>query len=271
MIRYFFISWLLFLGALLWGIQQGLKEFPSNDQIRSCLITKMYKVSLCPTEKSYSPLSQISPVLQKAIILSEDSLFWDHQGFDWKSIEENFKEGLKTGKFKRGGSTISQQLAKNMYLTQERTFLRKAKEAIITMKIEKALSKKEILERYLNVVEFGKDIYGIQAAASFYFDKKPKDLDLAESAFLAMLLPNPKKYSQSFRKRQLTPFARNRMEQIIENMFNFKRVEESEYLFALQKLDSFFEGSAAESSELPHEPADNSPEGDTEAEDDLFL
>ncbi len=159
--------------------------------------------------KNYVPLRQISQYLQKTIILTEDSNFWNHKGFDWESIEKNARDGLASGVFKRGGSTISQQLAKNLFLSKDRTFIRKGLEAVITDRIEHTLTKKEILERYLNVVEFGKNIYGVKAAAKYYFQKSPAELSVVESAFLAMVLPNPIKYSQSYYRKELTPFAKS--------------------------------------------------------------
>ncbi|WII70567.1 monofunctional biosynthetic peptidoglycan transglycosylase [Bdellovibrio sp. 22V] len=218
-----------------------LTWLPSQKDIKGCLVTKMYQVHLCPTSKDYVPLRQISPYLQKTIILTEDSNFWNHKGFDWDAIEKNAREGWETGVFKRGGSTITQQLAKNMFLTKDRTFIRKGLEAIITDRIENTLTKKEILERYLNVVEFGKDIYGIKAAAKYYFKKSPADLDVVESAFLAMVLPNPVKYSKSYYRKELTPFAAKRMSRIVEDMYRYHRISEDEYITASSQVSYFFQ------------------------------
>ncbi|MGZ3770651.1 MAG: transglycosylase domain-containing protein [Bdellovibrio sp.] len=213
---------------------------PTKDAIKGCLVTTMYKVELCPTSSNYVPLAKISSYLQKTIILTEDSSFFTHHGFDWESIEKNAKEGWETGIFKRGGSTITQQLAKNMFLSQERTFLRKGLEALITDRIENTLTKKEILERYLNVVEFGKNIYGVKAAAKFYFHKKPDQLDIVESAFLAMVLPNPVKYSSSYYRKELTPFARNRLSNIVESLYRYNRITQEEYNIAINQVANFF-------------------------------
>lgn len=213
---------------------------PTPQEIRGCMTTKMYQVSLCPGSKDYVPLKNISPYLQKTVILTEDSNFWNHKGFDWESIEKNAKQGLASGVFKRGGSTISQQLAKNMYLTKDRTFIRKGLEAIITDRIENTLTKKEILERYFNIVEFGKNIYGIKAAAKYYFQKSPAELGIVESAFLAMVLPNPVKYSQSYYRKELTPFARKRVAEIVENMYRYHRISQEEYDMAIHQVAYFF-------------------------------
>lgn len=214
---------------------------PSQSEIKGCLVTRMYQVELCPGSKNYVPLKQIAPILAKTIILTEDSNFYNHKGFDWDAIEKNAKEGWETGVFKRGGSTITQQLAKNMFLTKDRTFIRKGLEAIITDRIEHTLSKKEILERYLNVVEFGKDIYGVKAAAKYYFKKSPAELSIVESSFLAMVLPNPVKYSMSYYRKELTPFARKRLGRIVEDLYRYHRISEEEYNVAIAQVAYFFQ------------------------------
>jgi monofunctional biosynthetic peptidoglycan transglycosylase len=219
-------------------------HIPSEEQIKGCIVTTMYQVNLCPGSKDYVPLKQISSVMQKTVILTEDSSFYEHNGFDWKSIEENARKNYEKGTYAKGGSTISQQLAKNMFLYKDKTLLRKGLELVITMKLEKTLNKKEILERYLNVVEFGKDIYGIKKAAQFYFKKTPAQLDVVESAFLAMILPNPVKYSQSYFRKELTPFAHKRIRQIVNDMYQYSRITEDEYNTAIYKVDSFFSPNA---------------------------
>lgn len=243
-----------FLGVFLLFTIIGLGSFaayvysriPSEQEIKGCIVTTMYKVNLCPGSKDYVPLKAMSATLQKTVILTEDSSFYDHDGFDWKSIEENARKNYERGTYAKGGSTISQQLAKNMFLYKDKTLMRKGLELLITMKIEKTLSKKDILERYLNVVEFGKDIYGVKKAAQFYFKKTPAQLDVVESAFLAMILPNPVKYSQSYFRRELTPFAHKRIKQIVRDMYQYSRINEDEYNLAMYKVDSFFSPTAAE-------------------------
>ncbi len=141
------------------------------------------------------PLSRISPYLIKAVIIAEDDKFWSHEGFDFEAIQKAMEKDIKTRKFKVGGSTISQQLAKNLYLTPSKSLLRKGKESIITWRIEKTLSKKRIIEIYLNVVEWGEGIFGIEAAARHYFGKPAATLGPEEAARLAVILPNPRKLS----------------------------------------------------------------------------
>ncbi|MCX8110615.1 MAG: monofunctional biosynthetic peptidoglycan transglycosylase [Syntrophorhabdaceae bacterium] len=145
-------------------------------------------------DKRWVPISAISPYLVKAVIIAEDDKFWSHKGFDFDAIQKAIEKDIKEGKPKFGGSTISQQLVKNLYLTPTKNPLRKIKEAIITWRLEKTLSKKRILELYLNVAEWGVGIFGAEAASMRYFSKPSKELDPLEAARLAAILPNPIKY-----------------------------------------------------------------------------
>jgi monofunctional biosynthetic peptidoglycan transglycosylase len=115
--------------------------------------------------KEWVPLPRLSPYLVKAVLIAEDDKFWKHEGFDFESIQKAIEKDLQAGRFKFGGSTISQQLARNLYLSPEKSLLRKAAEAVLTWKMERTLSKKRILEIYLNVVEWGQGIFGAEAAA----------------------------------------------------------------------------------------------------------
>ena len=136
----------------------------------------------------YTPLSEISTTMQDAIIACEDPRFFDHRGFEWRSLHSALRLNLREARIILGHSTITQQLAKNLFLTKERTLSRKIREAAITFALERLLSKERILELYLNVIEYGSDQRGILAAAEYYFDKSPKELSLAESALLAGLV-----------------------------------------------------------------------------------
>ena len=137
------------------------------------------------------PLQQISPYLQRAVIASEDERFYEHPGFDWDAIQHAAQENLKRHHFKFGGSTITQQLAKNLYLSADKTPFRKLKELLIALKLERDLTKDRILELYLNVVEWAHGVYGAEAAAQHYFGGHAKNLSPAQAAFLASILPNP--------------------------------------------------------------------------------
>ncbi len=140
------------------------------------------------------PLSRISPSLRQAVVASEDASFFTHEGFDWDGIKAAATYNLEAGEFKRGGSTITQQLAKNLYLSPERSLFRKAREALITRSLEQHLTKERILELYLNVAEWGQSVYGAEAAARHHFKKAAQDLTADEAAWLAAILPAPRRY-----------------------------------------------------------------------------
>jgi len=142
---------------------------------------------------TWVPLEFISPHLQRAVIVSEDASFYQHNGFDWEGLQEALTHDWEQGKLRRGGSTITQQLAKNLYLSSEKTLSRKAREALIAWEIERRLPKKRILELYLNVAEWGQGIFGAEAAARHHFEKSAAELTEDEAALLAALLPSPRR------------------------------------------------------------------------------
>ena len=141
------------------------------------------------------PLSSVSPYLIKAVLIGEDDKFWSHEGFDYEAIKKAVEKDIRAGKFKFGGSTISQQLVKNLYLSPSKSPLRKLREAIITWRMEKVLSKRRILTIYLNIAEWGEGIFGIEAAARHYYVKSASELNPEESSRLVSVLPNPRKYN----------------------------------------------------------------------------
>jgi monofunctional biosynthetic peptidoglycan transglycosylase len=143
----------------------------------------------------WMPYSKISPYLIKAVLIAEDDNFWRHEGFDYEAIQKAIEKDLKARRFKFGGSTVSQQLARNLYLSPAKSLFRKIREALITWRMEKVLSKKRILELYLNVVEWGEGIFGVEAASRHYYGKPSSELTPQEAARLAAILPNPRKYS----------------------------------------------------------------------------
>lgn len=182
------ILWVVFLTQLIYILL--LKwVFPpvTLTQLRSCLAGEGLK-------RDYVRLAQIAPAARLAVIASEDQLFPDHDGFDFKSIEKAMKHNQKS-KSLRGASTISQQTAKNVFLWQGRSYVRKALEVYFTFMIEWIWGKKRILEVYLNVVEMGSGVYGIEAAARHYFHKPARSLSRQEAALIAACLPNPKRFT----------------------------------------------------------------------------
>ena len=146
---------------------------------------------------------QISNHLKRAVIASEDSKFVNHEGFDWEGIEKAYEKNLKKGKLVAGGSTISQQLAKNLFLSSKRTPWRKGEEVIVTLMLEKMLSKQRILEIYLNVIEWGNGVFGAEAAARHYFKTSANGLGKTQAAKLAAMVPNPRFYDDHRNTRYL--------------------------------------------------------------------
>ncbi|MEW6110005.1 MAG: monofunctional biosynthetic peptidoglycan transglycosylase [Nitrospirota bacterium] len=143
----------------------------------------------------WAPYDRISPYLIKAVLIGEDDKFWHHEGFDYEAIQKAVEKDIRVKKFKLGGSTISQQLAKNLYLSPSKNPARKIREAIITWRLERALTKKRILEIYLNVAEWGEGIFGIEAASRHYYGMPASSLGPEQAARLASVLPNPRKFN----------------------------------------------------------------------------
>jgi monofunctional biosynthetic peptidoglycan transglycosylase len=139
---------------------------------------------------------KISVQLKRAVIASEDARFTEHEGVDWEAIEKAYKENLRRGRPARGGSTITQQLAKNLFLSPERSYLRKVQELVITYMIEALWDKRRILEVYLNVVEWGEGLFGAEAAARHYYGISAAQLNSEQAPRLAAYLPNPKRYGR---------------------------------------------------------------------------
>jgi monofunctional biosynthetic peptidoglycan transglycosylase len=152
---------------------------------------KKYKI-----QQIWVPYAAISPYLIKAVLIGEDDKFWQHEGFDYEAMQKAIEKDIKAKKFKLGGSTISQQLAKNLYLSPSKNPIRKIREAIITWRMERALPKKRLLELYLNVAEWGdRGIFGIEAASRNYYGKSASALGPEEASRLAAVLPNPRKFN----------------------------------------------------------------------------
>ena len=144
----------------------------------------------------WTPYERISTNLKRAVITAEDARFAEHEGVDWDAIEKAYQDNLKKGRPARGGSTITQQLAKNLFLSPDRSYLRKAQELVITYMIEAFWDKRRILEVYLNVVEWGDGLFGADAAARYYFGTTAAQLTPEQAARLAAFLPNPKRYGR---------------------------------------------------------------------------
>jgi monofunctional biosynthetic peptidoglycan transglycosylase len=142
------------------------------------------------------PYEKISPSLKRAIVAAEDSKFLVHEGFDFEAIQLAYEKNLKKGKLVAGGSTISQQLAKNLFLSGERTPWRKIQEALITLMLENVMSKRRILEIYLNVIEWGHGVFGAEAAARHYYGVSASSVTVEQAARLAAMIPSPRFYDK---------------------------------------------------------------------------
>lgn len=215
---------------------------------------------------SWTSLGEISKAAQWAIVVSEDWAFYQHSGIDEKQIHDAIEKSLEEGKLKRGASTITQQVVKNVYLSQRKSITRKIRELWMAKKIEQTLGKKRILEIYLNIAEMGEGIFGIGQASQFYFKKLPSQLNAKEGAFLAMLLPSPKKYSISFRQKQLTPYARKTIRSILGKLVQ-ARVISSEERTVLWSAPLSFESIQVVKEEEGEENSADETVTDSESED----
>lgn len=188
-----------------------------------------------PKSPNWVTLSQISTQAMGAVISSEDTSFFSNEGVDYHELKEAIKKDLEEGKFARGASTITQQVIKNVYLGQEKTLWRKFKEFFWAQKMAKVLTKSEILAFYFNMAEWGPGLYGIREAGRHYFGRFPSELTAKQGAFLALLLPSPKKYHSYFQNKKLTPWAQGRLEKILRVMLAMKFIDQSEYEAALEE------------------------------------
>jgi monofunctional glycosyltransferase len=178
--------------------------------------------------RMWTSLAEVSRAAVGAIIVSEDWAYYQHSGYDMNQIKEAFHEDWEEKKFARGASTITQQVARNVFLTKEKNLWRKAKEFYLAIKLDEIVGKRRTLETYLNIAEWGPGIFGIRAASHYYFSKEPSVLTAKEGAFLAMLLPSPVKYGQSFRKKRLTDYAEDTVESILSKMTQAHYLTEDE-------------------------------------------
>jgi len=216
------ILFLILLGAIGVWLAYELITFPNISALRSenPATSSMIEFRLAEAKAEgreprkymiWTPIEQISPNLHRAVLAGEDARFFEHNGFDWEAIEKAWDEAVKQGEkeakeegdfdpndwippmpsFKRGASTVTQQLSKNLFLSEDRNFLRKGREAVYTYFLERELSKKRILELYLNVIEWGDGVYGAEAAARTYFKKSASALSREEAAYLAAMIPSP--------------------------------------------------------------------------------
>ena len=191
---------LLLLLYQLWifaHIAWWVKHNPSTSAFMDQRLLMMQsKHSDAELRHQWVPYVKISNNLKRAMIASEDAKFVDHEGFDWEGIQKAYEKNMKKGKIVAGGSTISQQLAKNLFLSTKRTPWRKAEEVLVTIMLEQMMTKQRIFEIYLNVIEWGNGVFGAEAAAHYYYRVSAAQLSAAQAAKLAAMVPNPRYYDQ---------------------------------------------------------------------------
>lgn len=253
----FVMSLFVVLGvfALIWsGYEAFREEFPDVTKLRRSYPMVRYhgrdKPFSIAWQKSkperWASLQEVSREAIGAILVSEDWAFFSHDGYDANQIREALKDSLEEGHLTRGASTITQQVVKNVFLERDRSLWRKLKEVMMAVRLEESVGKRRILETYFNIAEWGEGVFGIAAAAAHYFKKPPSQLTAKEGAFLAMLLPSPKRYSQSFRDRRLTDYARSTIRSVLQKMEKANYLSSDERARA-QFTPLWFEDSGTES------------------------
>lgn len=184
------------VSAYLYGVLSSRPDLSKYDfaRLRKAAVASVQKRQEGPKSGvSWVPMKEMSRELVFSVVMGEDATFFDHEGIVYGAMMDAFVENLRRRKYALGASTISQQVVKNVFLTREKTLSRKLREFVITRDLEANFSKNQILEVYLNVAEFGPELYGVGAASRKYFKKSPFELNAAEGALLAVMLPSPKK------------------------------------------------------------------------------
>ena len=194
----------------------GLLLIWKTQPINNSMFMLTHRITGGDVSQTWVDYDAIAKSAKQAAIVSEDSTFSQHNGFDIKGIKAAQKKNEASGKMSAGGSTITQQLAKNLFLTSHRSYTRKAEEAVLTVMIETLWDKRRILTAYLNVAEFGNGVYGVEAAAQYYFDKSAANLNRDQSALLIAMLTNPKYYESHQSDKRL----RNKQRIIKKRMKN---------------------------------------------------
>lgn len=199
-----------------------------------------------PENPFWTPLEVIPENLRNAVLAGEDFSFYSHNGVDWFEVKESVRKNLRLGRFARGASTITQQLAKNLFLSRDKTLKRKIQEVILARRLERTLTKDRILELYLNVVELGEMIYGVGHGSNYHFRKDSTEISLRESALLAAMLPGPKVYNPERNMERVV----SRSDHILSVMLKGHMITEEEYLTALGEMP--FYGETQSSGDLDH-------------------
>jgi len=258
-------------GGLAYGLYRLVeREFPDVAVLNSKFPQVIYQGPKQPVKvklvgappAGWTRIGDIAKPAMGAVVVSEDWAFFSHDGFDANQLKDAIKEDIAERKFSRGASTITMQVVKNVFLSQEKTLYRKAKEFVLAIRLDAHVSKRKTLEVYFNIAEWGEGIFGIGAASRKYFAKSPAELTPKEGAFLAMLLPSPKRYSQSFRDGRLTPYAAKTVRAILDKMVQAQYITAEERDLEVARRLSFekivepppADGFSTEESEEPESP-----------------
>jgi len=204
---------LLVIGVQLW-FASHIIYWSSYNPSSTAFMDRYLEKPGAKIRHTWVPYSRISEHLKRAVVAAEDAKFLDHEGFDWEAIQKARQKNEEQGRVVAGASTITQQLSKNLFLSGSRSWLRKAQEAAITWMMERTLSKRRILEIYLNVAEWGEGVFGAEAAARYHFGVPASTLNPEQGAYLAAILPSPRKYDRG----RETPYIRGRMATISARM-----------------------------------------------------
>ncbi|MFT5357197.1 MAG: hypothetical protein ACI9KE_004431 [Polyangiales bacterium] len=192
-----------------------------------------------PGTVNWVPIAAISPFLIQSVIGHEDGGFFRHNGFAVYAIRDALARNLREGRYVVGASTITMQLTKNLFLHREKTLARKVQEVLLTWWVETALTKEEILELYLNVIEYGPHVYGVVQASDHYFGRRPVEITAAEAAFFATILPNPKRYHEVFEQGTLPSSMRNRISNFLRHLRARNRIDDVAFADGIAQLEVF--------------------------------
>lgn len=196
-------------------------------------IAKQKVISRLSDKKNYYKWTKIATVNRDylyTIVMAEDSNFFTHTGINYDAIVDAMAHNYKSDSYSYGASTITQQVAKNLYLSNNKSFIRKLQEFVITKRLEKKFSKNQILEIYFNLAEFGPDIYGIRAASYKIFNKNPKDINAAEGAFISLLLPSPRRYYYSIvQNHNITKKQKRKIKRVLNDMRFMEYISHQQY------------------------------------------
>jgi monofunctional biosynthetic peptidoglycan transglycosylase len=254
------VVWLTVAYVRLPQVTPLLKENPRSTALMDQRAAEAREEGKKPRQRqAWVPLTAIAPHAQAAVVLSEDARFFKHEGVDWVEVEAALHQAREEGKLGRGASTLTQQLAKNLYLSTDRSLLRKLKEMVLAHRLEEDLPKARILTLYLNVVEWGEGVYGIEAAAREHFRTSAKALTVAQGAMLAAMLPAPRRWLPAQRPAVL----RRRAGVLVDRMEQAGRITPAQAAEGRAELARFFGGPsappAAPASPLPVAAASPSP------------